>query len=62
MLPAGVRAKISVNEREDYINGDLVQRDENGRPIMSITTEREDGIDCVAFAPTAVATISPRFI
>lgn len=43
-----------VNEREDYVAGELVRRDAEGRPIMSIYTEREDGSnDCHVFAPTA---------
>ena len=54
MIPAGTRAKISVNEREDYVGTETVRTDENGRPVMSIVTEREDGTnDVMVFAPVA---------
>lgn len=43
-----------VNEREDYIGGELVTVDANGRPVMSVNTERADGSnDCHAFAGVA---------
>ena len=53
---AGVKAKLTLNEREDYVGDELVQLDpERKRPVMSIVTERESGQDCVVFAPTATA-------
>lgn len=57
MVPAGTKAKVTLREREDYINGDTVQLDpERRRPVMSIVTERDDGKQDVAvFAPTATA-------
>lgn len=60
MVEEGVRAKVSVNDREDYVNGDNVQVDGNGRPVMSITVEREDGIDCAVYAPTASSVATPK--
>jgi hypothetical protein len=57
MLPAGIRAKVEVHEREDYVNDEDVQLDpERGRPVMSVTTTRDDGEDVVVFAPTARST------
>lgn len=54
MVLEGSRVKITANEREDYIGTEDVQLDENGRPVMNITTERPDGsTDVVAFAPCA---------
>jgi hypothetical protein len=53
MIEQGQRVKVTVNEREDYTNGDAVQTDGAGRPVMSITVEREDGIDCSVYAPAA---------
>jgi hypothetical protein len=53
MVPAGTRAVHRAVEREDYINGDLVQLDGNGRPVMAIVTTRDDGEDCTVFAPAA---------
>jgi hypothetical protein len=56
MVPAGSKARVRANEREDYIAGEDVRVDANGRPVMSITTEHPDGrTDCVVFAPTAHA-------
>ena len=52
MVPAGTRAKVEFNEREDYIGGDLVQLHE-GRPVMNVTVTRDEGTDVVVFAPTA---------
>jgi hypothetical protein len=52
MVLAGIKADVRTVEREDYIGGDLVQVHE-GRPIMAVVTEREDGQDVTVFAPTA---------
>lgn len=61
MTPAGVRAKVTRTEREDYIGNELVRLDADGRPVMSISTEREDGTtDTVVFAPTAQARANPK--
>lgn len=57
MLPAGTRAKVEAHEREDYIGDELVQLHE-GRPVMSVVTTRDDGQDCVVFAPTARIDLS----
>lgn len=56
MLPAGTKAKVFSVEREDYLGTEIVRRDANGRPKMSVVTVRDDGQDCIAFAPLAVAT------
>jgi hypothetical protein len=56
MVPAGTNCKIEVVEREDYTNGDLVQRDGEGRVVMSVVTTRDDGQDCIVYAPTAIST------
>lgn len=49
----GVRAKVEVREREDYVGKERVQKDGEGRPVMSIVTTRDDGQDCAVLAPTA---------
>ena len=57
MLPSTLKAKMEVREREDYINGDLVQLDpERGRPVMSMITTRDKGTDTRVYAPTATLT------
>lgn len=56
MVLAGTSAKVELREREDYVNGDMVRLDpERRRPVMSIVTTRDNGQDCVVFAPTATA-------
>jgi hypothetical protein len=58
MLPKGMDAKVVAHDREDYVGKEDVQLDGNGRPIMSITTERADGTnDTMVFAPTARASV-----
>jgi hypothetical protein len=51
------KAKVELREREDYVGTEKVRLHE-GRPIMSIVTTRDDGQDCVVFAPTAYAGAS----
>lgn len=53
MVPAGIKAKVTVVEREDYIGSERPRMHE-GRPIMAVTITREDGEDRVIFAPTAM--------
>jgi len=58
MVPAGTRVKVTVHEREDYVAGEEVQTDEEGRPVMSVTIEREDGSnDTTVYAPRASAKV-----
>ena len=53
---AGVKAKLVLKEREDYVNGEMVRLDpERRRPVMSVTTVRDAGTDIVVFAPTATS-------
>jgi len=54
MIPAGTRAKVETHEREDYIAGEQVQLHQ-GRPVMNLTVTRDDGQDCVIYAPAANA-------
>jgi hypothetical protein len=53
MVPAGSNAYVVTHEREDYIGDELVARDGEGRPIMSVEVIRDDGNDLAVFAPTA---------
>ncbi len=53
MTPAGQRVKVTAQEREDYEGTELVTRDGEGRPIMSVEVERNDGTDLSVFAPAA---------
>jgi hypothetical protein len=54
---AGVKAKLTLHEWEDYVGKEMVQLDpERRRPVRSIVTERDDGQDCVVLAPTATSS------
>lgn len=55
MVPAGTRCKVERVEREDYVGGDLVTVDGEGRPVMAVETTRDDGTDLAVFAPCAEA-------
>lgn len=61
MVPAGTRCKIEARDRDDYVNGDLVQTDGEGRPVMSVVTTRDDGQDCTVYAPCATATMEELY-
>ncbi len=55
MVRAGSRVKVTAVEREDYIGNEQVQLSPEGRPVMAVVTEREDGSnDTTVFAPTAI--------
>ncbi len=53
MVPAGTRCDVRVHEREDYIGGEDVQYDGNGRPVAAVEIIRDDGNDVAVYAPTA---------
>lgn len=58
MVPAGSDCKVEAVEREDYVGGEDVQVDGEGRPVMAIVTTRADGSnDCAVLAPTATARV-----
>ncbi len=50
MVPDGTKAKVELIERGDYINGDAVRTDMEGRPWMAAVTTRDEGQDCAVFA------------
>jgi len=52
LVRAGVKAKLEMREREDYIGDELVDS-----PVMSIVTTRDNGQDVTVFAPTATAKV-----
>lgn len=57
MVKQGVKARLKVNFREDFVKKDLVTTDANGRVVMSITTQRDDGEDLLVHSPCAVASL-----
>lgn len=58
MILEGTKVKIEAVEREDYVGDENVQLDGESRPIMAVITTRDEGQDCLVFAPTASG--SPR--
>lgn len=59
-VPAGTKSKVEAVVREDYVAGDMVQTDGDGRPVMSVITTREDGVDCSVLAPAASSAVTTR--
>jgi hypothetical protein len=58
MVRKGIAAKVELHERESYVGNELVQVDpEQGRPIVSIETTRDEGNDLIVFAPTATGNV-----
>lgn len=58
LVPAGSVCRVRAVEREDYVGGELVQTDGEGRPVMAVVTDRPDGSNDVAvLAPTAKGTL-----
>lgn len=55
MVREGDRVKVEVRLREDYVRSELVQTDDDGRPVMAVVTTRDDGQDCAVLAPVATA-------
>lgn len=53
MVLAGVRAKLTVVERGDWVGGDTVTLDSAGRAVQAVITTRDDGQDCTVYAPLA---------
>lgn len=56
-LAAGAVRHV-VNERQDYVGREIGLRYADGRPVMSVTTERADGSnDCAVFPGVARASL-----
>ena len=56
MVLEGDRVRVTAVDREDYVGEDegRVTTDENGRPVMAVRTDRQDGSnDLAVMAPTA---------
>ncbi len=58
----GAKAKLSLVMREDYIGSEKVQTDDEGRPVMAIVTERDNGRDTRVFAPVATVGVKGQTI
>jgi hypothetical protein len=58
LAPADRKSKVELFEREDYVGGELVQRDAEGRVWMSARVTTDETEHVVAYAPTAHVTAS----
>jgi hypothetical protein len=60
MVEAGTKCKVEAHEREDYLGDDdgWVRRDGENRPIMAVSTTRDEGEDRAVFAPTAHGSLA----
>lgn len=56
-LPAGTRARVEARDRDDYVGGDMVTTDGDGRPVMAVVTTRDDGEDVAVMAPCATGKL-----
>jgi len=50
-------AEVEAREREDYVGTEKVQTDEDGRPVMSVVTTRDNGQDTAVYAPVATGGV-----
>jgi hypothetical protein len=59
MVLDGFRGRVIAVEREDYVGGELLQCDGEGRPVMAVVTERPDGSnDVMVNVPTAQGAVT----
>jgi hypothetical protein len=57
LVDEGTKAKVEKTEREDFINGETVRLDDEGRPVMAVRVTTDEGERVNVFAPTAGARL-----
>lgn len=57
-VPEGQKCKVVTNGREDYVGKETVQINDDGKPVMNVVVERDDGVDCAVYAPCATAKVA----
>lgn len=57
LLRKGITGKHEARLRDDYVGAEHVQTDDEGRPVMSIVTTRDEGQDVTVFAPAATTKV-----
>lgn len=57
LVPEGMKARLVVIEREDYLGKERVTYDGNGRPVVGVITERVHGFDTTVYLTTATASV-----
>jgi hypothetical protein len=53
LVRANVYAKVEAEERADYLNGEIQETGDDGRPYMAVRTTRDDGDDLLVNAAVA---------
>ena len=53
LVRAGISAKVEAEERADYLNGEIQETGDDGKPYMAVRTTRNDGDDLMVNAGLA---------
>lgn len=61
LVRAGTQCKVVAEERADYLNGEIQNKGDDGKPYMAIRTTRGDGEDVAVNAGLARARIVDFF-
>ncbi len=56
LVPEGLACKTEKVDREDYEGGELVQRDDDGRPVMAVHMTADNTEHHIVLPPTARAS------
>ena len=57
LIPAGMKAAVVAEERQDYLDGDTQATGNDGKAYMAVRTIREDGDDLIVHAGLAHAEL-----
>ena len=57
LVRSGTRCKVTAEERQDYLNGDVQAAGDDGKAYMAVRTTRDDGEDLAVNAGLATAEI-----
>lgn len=57
LVREGVRAAVTAEERQDYLNGDLQAMGDDGKAYMAVRTTRDDSEDLLVNAGLARAVL-----
>ena len=57
LVRAGARCKVTAEERQDYLAGDMQATGDDGKAYMAVRTTRDDGEDLMVNAGLARAVL-----
>ena len=61
LVRAGTRCKVEAAVRDDYLNGEIQNSGDDGKPYMNVRTTRDDGEDLAVNAGLARARLGEFF-